>query len=107
MQIKFKDIQEGLYEARVSQIKEEIGIYGVYLKLIFTITEGELAYYRFPGLIKPTSIRQSKFYQWVTNIIGREPETEFSIYEMMGKECRICLSKVKDYYVVRNVFMKE
>lgn len=106
MQIKFKDMEEGLYEARLLQIKKQTSLYGEYLKFIFTITEGELINYRFSGAVTPTPIKQSKFYRWTTNILGREPDPCFSTEEMIGKYCRIFLVKQKKLYIVKDVFMK-
>ena len=39
---EFKDINPGMYPAKISSIKEERGPYGSYLRFNFTITEGEL-----------------------------------------------------------------
>jgi len=102
MKIRFKEI-EGRYKAKLTQIKEEKSVYGPYLKLIFTVMEGDLSQYRFTGAVKPTPIKESKFYKWVTNILGREPEDEFCVEEMIGKECMIYLSKYKNYYSVSQV----
>lgn len=37
MNIKFKDINPGMYPARISNIKEESGPYGSYLRFSFVI----------------------------------------------------------------------
>lgn len=75
MEIIFKDIPRGFFKARVSEIKEGRGAYGFYLRFIFTIIEeGELNHYKFSGKKTPTPIKQSKFYRWVTNILGEAPE---------------------------------
>lgn len=105
MQINFKDIPGGFHKARLSDIKEETNIYGQYLKLIFTISEGELSHYRFSGLIKPTPIKQSKFYRWVTNILGKEPDDQFCTEDMIDKECKVLLAKRKRFYIVTEVHM--
>ncbi len=107
MKIKLKDIEEGLYRAKVTQIAEETGPYGPFLRLIFTITEGELKNYRFSGLVRATSIRQSKFCRWVSNIFGQEPEEEFYLGDMIGKECLVCLSRRGKTYFVTNVYVKD
>jgi len=65
MDIIFKDIPVGFIKAKVAEIKEQNGPYGEYLRIIFTIVQkGELTYYRFSGFLKPTPLRQSKFYRW-------------------------------------------
>ena len=107
MKIMFKDIPAGSFKAKVSDIKEEKGAYGPYLRITFTITEkGELDHYRFSGLVKPTSLRQSKFYRWVRNILGEDPGDMFCTKDMLGKECIICLSRQNNYYSVKDVAMK-
>jgi len=93
MKIRFKDIETNFFKARLSEIKEGSGAYGPYLRLIFTIIQGELIHYKFSGFIKPSPVRQGKFYRWVTNIMGEEPPLEFCIEDMIGKECIISLSK--------------
>ncbi|MCK4826952.1 hypothetical protein KA005_65065 [bacterium] len=62
MKISFKDIEEGIYKAKVSQVKEDTGHYGAFLRIVFTVLDGELEHYRFTGLVKPSSLKQSKFY---------------------------------------------
>jgi len=107
MEVIFKDIPGGFFKARVSEIREETGTYGYYLRLIFTIIdEGELSHYKFSGLVKPIFLRQSKFYRWVTNILGEAPENKFCTEGMIGKECLIYLSKGNNYYSVTDVSMK-
>ncbi|MDL1987285.1 MAG: hypothetical protein LWX08_06420 [Deltaproteobacteria bacterium] len=103
MKISFKDIEEGIYKAKVSQVKEDIGHYGAFLRIVFTVLDGELEHYRFTGLVKPSSLKQSKFYKWVTNILGKEPACEFYTKDLIGKECLICLSKQKKFYSVIDV----
>ena len=107
MKVKLKDIEEGLYRAKVSQIVEETGPYGPFLRLIFTITEGELRNYRFSGSVRATSIRQSKFCRWVSNIFDQEPEEEFYLGDMIGKECLVCLSRRGKTYFVTDVYVKD
>ena len=107
MQILFKDIPSGFLRAKVSEIKEKEGIYGPYLRIIFSIIEeGELAHYRFSGCVKPNPLKISKFYRWVTNILGKEPGATFSTHDMIGKECMVSLSKQNTYYCVKDVSMK-
>ena len=104
MHVIFKDISKGLYKARVSEIKEGKGLYGPYLRFIFTITEqGELAHYKFSGIVKPIPLKQSKFYKWVINIIGQQPGESFRTEDMIGKECVVYLAKQNDYYAVMDV----
>ena len=107
MKIRFKDIEADFYKANLSDIKEKDGAYGPYLRLIFTIIEGEFKHYGFSGIVKPSLIRQSKFYRWVTNIMGEEPASEFRTEDMIGKECIIWLSRGPgNFYSVTDVFMK-
>lgn len=113
MKIRFKDIEADFFRARLSEIKEGSGAYGPYLRLIFTIIQGELKHYRFSGIVKPSLIRQGKFYRWATNILGEEPAVEFCTEDMIGKECIISLSKQprksrsrhRDFYSVTDVLM--
>ena len=108
MNIIFKDIPNGFFKARVSEIKQKYGTYGEYLCFIFTIIdEGELANYKFSGSVKPTPLRQSKFYRWVTNILGQLPEDTISTDSLIGKECRVYISKQNKYYSVSDVSMKD
>jgi len=104
MNIIFKDIPEGFFRAKVSEIKEKKGSFGPYLHITFTITEnGELAHLRFSGLVKPTPLKQSKFYRWIKNILGKEPSDIFCTQDIIGKECLIYLSKQDKYYFVKDV----
>ncbi len=105
MKIQFKEIA-GFYKARLSKIKEERNIYGSYIRLIFTIIEGDLKNYRFSGCVKPTPYTTGKFYRWVTNLLGYEPEGEFCIENVIGKECLVHLTKHKNFYIVNEVSMK-
>jgi len=107
MGIIFKDIPVGFIKAKVADIKKQNGPYGEYLRIIFTISQkGEFSYYKFSGFVKPTPLRQSKFYRWVKNILGKDPnDDEFSIQELIGKECMIYLSKQDNYYSVKDVSM--
>jgi len=106
MKIMFRDIPPGSFKARVSEIKEETGSYGPYLRITFRIIEtGDLNHYRFSGIVKPTPLKQSRFYRWVKNILGKEPGDVFSPQEMIGKECQVCLSKKDGYYSVTDVSM--
>jgi hypothetical protein len=107
MNIKFKDINPGMYPAKISSIKEERGPYGSYLRFNFTITGGELKEWSFYGIVKPNSFKQSKFYRWINTILENEPVEGFSIYELIGKQCRILLQKRlkegKIYYTVADL----
>ncbi|NOZ69668.1 MAG: hypothetical protein GXP46_10610 [Deferribacteres bacterium] len=51
MNIDFRDIKEGWHCGRVLQIMEGTGPHGPFLRMIFTITEGELQHYRFSGFV--------------------------------------------------------
>jgi hypothetical protein len=106
MKFTFRDIQEGAYNAKVSQIKEDQGPFGPFLRLTFTIVAGELKNYKFSGVVKPTDLKQSKFYRWVTNILGQQPADDLDTNDLIGKECLILLSKVKDFYSVTDVYME-
>ena len=103
MRLRFKDAQ-GMHKARLSEIHEGHGVYGPYLCLVFTVIDGEFKDFRFSGLVQPALIRQGRFYKWVTNILGHEPD-EFSTDELIGKICMIYLSKKKDFYTVTDVSM--
>ncbi len=60
MKVNFKDIEEGLYNARVSQIMEGSGHHGPFLRIVSTIADGELKHYRFSGFVKPSGLKQSR-----------------------------------------------
>ena len=68
--------------------------------MIFTITEGELQHYRFSGFVKPSGLKQGRFYRWITIILGEETENGFSTEELIGMDCLVYLSKRKDRYTV-------
>ena len=106
MKFRFKKIEPDFYKAKLCRIKEESGCYGEYLRFIFTITEGGLRDYSFSGIVKPVPIKQGKFYRWVTNILGKEPDSDLCAEDLIGKECLIFLSKRdKNFYSVTDVFM--
>lgn len=107
MKVKFLDIQEGAFRAKVSEIKKGDGIYGPYLRIVFTITEkGYLNHYKFAGIVKLIPLKQSKFFRWVTNILGEPPHDSFSVNELLGKECIIAIAKKNTYYSVIDVSKK-
>jgi len=107
MKIIFKNIPDGFFKAKVEEIIEENGPYGCYLRIIFTIIqEGELKHYRFSGIIKPTVLKPSKFYRWVTTILGTEPDDTFHTQDLIDKECLVYLSRRNDYYSVKEVSVK-
>ena len=100
----FNDIPEGFFKARVSEIKEENGKFGHYLRLIFTIVEqGQLNHYKFSGIVKPTLLKQSKFYRWISNILGYLPDHKISIHDIIGKECFVYLVRQNNFYYVFDV----
>ncbi|HDH05180.1 MAG TPA: hypothetical protein ENH01_05620 [Nitrospirae bacterium] len=107
MNIDFKDIEEGWYNARVSQIREGAGPHGPFLRIIFTITDGELQRYRFSGFVKPSGLKQGRLYRWITIILGEEPQNEFSTEELTGRECLVYLSRRKDRYTVIELCQKD
>ena len=107
MKIQFQDIKPGVYDARISQIIKESGPYGEYLRFNFTISNGHIKGWKFYGIVKPYLVKQSKFYRWIINTIRKEPDDDFSINDMIGKECRIYLNiKIKNnktYYYVNDI----
>jgi hypothetical protein len=104
MKFTFKDIEEGTYHARVTEVKQDKGPFGPFLRLTFTIDTGELKNYKFSGFVKPTHLKQSKFYRWVTHILGEQPPDDFDTKDLLDRHCRILLSKVKDFYSVTDVY---
>ncbi len=107
MKIDFKDIEQGWYNAMVSQIREGTGPHGHFLRIVFTITDGELQHYRFSGFVRPSSLKQSRFYRWITNILGEEPQNKFCTEELIGRQCLVYLSRRKDRYAVIEVYEKD
>lgn len=108
MKINFKKIKPDFYMAKLEAIKEESSLYGPYVRFIFSITEGDLKNFKFSAIIKPTPLRHGKFYRWLVNILGKEPDPEFSLEDMIGKECKIYLSncKNKNFFSVIDVLAK-
>ena len=106
MKFTFRVIQEGAYMAKVSEIKKDQGPFGPFLRLTFSIVDGELKNYKFSGFVKPTALKQSKFYRWVTHILGEKPDDDFDTKDLIGKHCLVLLSKVKDFYSVTDVYME-
>jgi len=104
MEFIFNDIPEGFFKAKVSQIKEENGRFGQYLRLTFTIIEeGQLNHYKFSGIVKPTLLKQSKFYRWISNILGYLPNHKISTQDLIGKECFVYLLRQNNFYCVFDV----
>lgn len=107
MNLKFKDIKPGMYLAKVVTINQDNGPYGEFLRFNFTITEGDLKDWSFYGIVKPNTFKISKFYRWITTIIGGQPEDDFSVKDLIGKQCRIFLQKKvkgdKTYYSVADL----
>ncbi len=104
MEFTFNDIPDGFLKARVSGIKKETGRFGQYLRLSFTIIEeGQLNNYKFSGIVKPTLIKQSKFYRWISNILGYLPDHQISTDEIIGKECFVYVARQNNYYCVIDV----
>ena len=106
MKFTFKDIQKGTYQAKVWGLKQEKGPFGPFIRLTFTIVSGELKNYKFSGVVKPTDLKQSKFYKWITHILGEYPTDDFDTNDLLGKHCLVLLSKVKDFYSVTDVYMQ-
>ena len=106
MKFTFNDIPEGIFKARVSQIKKENGAFGQYLRITFTIIEeGQLNHYKFSGIVKPTLLKQSKFYRWISNILGYSPDHTISTEDIIGKECFVFVTRQNNYYCVTDVTM--
>jgi len=108
MKYKFKDITPGIYPAKITDIVEENGPYGIFLRFHFTVTRGDLINWSFYGLVKPNAFKQAKFYRWLTIIMGKEPSSDdWDIYQMIGKECYILLERTtkgnKVYYSVKEL----
>jgi hypothetical protein len=74
---------------------------------VVPITHVELKGWSFYGIVKPNPFRQSKFYRWMIIIMGKEPEEEFSVYNLIGKQRQIYLQKKnkgdKIYYSVKEL----
>jgi len=106
MQFAFRDIEPDFYRARLLEIRKESGRWGDYLRLIFTVTDGELRGAEFSGFIKPTAVKYSKFYRWARNIFGEDPPSDFSDKDLVGKDCLIFISKKNHrFYSVTEVCM--
>lgn len=108
MNIKFKDIDPGIYLAKVFTINVERGPYGEFLRFNFVILEGDLKGCFFNGIIKPNPLKISKFYRWITTIMGQEPAETFLIDDLIGKQCRISLQRKdkggRTFYSVVDLF---
>jgi hypothetical protein len=105
VKLKFKDIKPGIYPAKITDIIEEYGPYGIFLRFHFTVTRGDLKDWLFYGIVKPNAFKQAKFYRWLTIILGKEPPSDdIDIFQIIGKECYIALQKKtkgeKVYYSV-------
>lgn len=106
MKIIFKEIPNGFARAKVVEVKQKEGKYGLYLQLIFSVIEkGELQNYRFSAMIKPTPLKTSKFYRWITNIMAKPPDDDFYTEDLIGKKCLIYIIKQNKYYSVIDVAM--
>ena len=108
MKLTFKDIKAGIYPAKITDIIEEDGPYGTFLRFHFTVTRGDLSDWTFYGIVKPNTFKQAKFYRWVTIIMGKEPSAEgIDIYQFIGKDCHILLDRKKKgnkvYYSVKEL----
>jgi hypothetical protein len=107
MKLTFKDITPGIYPAKITDIIEEHGPYGPFLRFHFTVSSGDLSDWTFYGIVKPNSFKQAKFYRWMSIIMGEEPPRNFDIYKLIGKECHITLERQnkggKVYYSVKEL----
>jgi len=91
-------VPEGLYQAKVKEIKENTGEFGPYVKLAFDITEGE-----FNGTTKTLvaslkmtrnkSGKNSKLYDAAKAILKEEPKTgdSLDLNNLIGKTCQILI----------------
>lgn len=106
MKFTFRDIEPAFYRARLLEIHKESGCWGEYMRLVFAITDGELRGFKFSGFIKPATVKYSKFYRWVKNILGDDPPADFSDNDLIGKDCLVFISKKNDrFYCVTDVCM--
>jgi hypothetical protein len=108
MKLKFKDITPGIYPAKITDVVEEYGPYGLFLRFSFTIINGDLKDWSFYGIVKPNIFKQAKFYRWMTIILDKEPPNdEFVLSQIIGKECSIVLERrikgEKVYYSVKEL----
>ena len=112
MKLKFRDITPGIYPARITDVIEQYGPYGLYLRFSFTIISGELKDWAFYGIVKPNTFKQAKFYRWMTIILDKEPvDDELPLSRIIGKECSVELEKrvinKKVYYSVKELVKDE
>ncbi len=103
MKINFKNIHLSTHYAKVVKVNSTNTKFGTCIKITFTVTEGELTDYQFSALVDPVPIKGFKFHRWISNILGYEPDDEFSTDSIIGKECIIKLSKRKNYFNVSDV----
>jgi hypothetical protein len=104
MKFAFRDIEPDFYRATLVEIHKELGLWGEYLRLVFTITEGELMGVKVSGFLKPTTLKYSKCYHWIRNILGYDPPAYFSDRDLIGKDCLIFISRKNDrFYCVTEV----
>ena len=107
MNIQFQNIQPGVYDARISHIQQLSGPYGDYLKFNFTILNGPVKGWKFYGIVKPYPLKESKLYRWIINTLRKEPDANFSINEMLEKNCSVSLNKKiknnKTYFYVDDI----
>jgi hypothetical protein len=92
MKIQFRDITECLLKARVSKIEKKEGIYGPYVRFIFTVIEGDWLGYKFSATVSLLPLRQGNLYKWISNMLGETPEDDFVLDGLLDKICWIGLS---------------
>lgn len=98
MIICFNDIHDGLYKAAVTDIEERINSRGNYsLCFYFSITEGNFIGRTFSALLKPSASKNSKFFAWISNILGFEPQA-LDTSELIGKKCLISIARYNNNY---------
>jgi len=104
MGIKFIDAEKSMYRAKIVEVKKKRNLYGEYIQILFTVTEGDLKNCRFTGYCNFMPVKESRFYRWVKNILNEEPEHAFDIEDLNGKECVISLNKRNEWYVVKEIY---
>lgn len=105
MKIQFKNITDCLLKARVSDIEKKEGVYGPYVKFIFTVLEGDWLHYKFSATASFLPLRQGKLFKWITDILGETPDNDFCLDELLGRQCLIGLSlRNHGYCYVKQIY---
>lgn len=105
MKIKYNYLEPGTYYAKLSKIEEKYGKHGPFLRFIFTIEEGDYENYTVAGSVSASSTRFCKLYEWITILLGYEPDEEIDTNCLIGGRCQINVVKNdNNYYVVSDIF---